>query len=79
MNTVLLSAVLPKGSRAVHTRAIDGNSQANIVSCLNNNFGNNEKVSASFYENGLLIAAKLYKRQAGQTWQSAVFERDKRP
>lgn len=79
MNTVLLSAVLPKGSRSTHTRVIDGNSQSDIVSCLNNNFRNNGKVIASFYENGLLIAAKLYKRQTGQSWQSAVFERDKRP
>lgn len=79
MNTVLLSAVVPKGSRAVHTHAIDGNSQADIVSCLNNNFRNNGKVIASFYKDGLLIAAKLYNRQTGQSWQSAVFERDKRP
>ena len=79
MNTVILSAVLPKGSRTVHTHAIDGNSQANIVSCLNNNFRNNGKVIASFYKDGLLIAVKLYNRQTGQSWQSAVFERDKRP
>lgn len=78
MNTVLLSAALPKGSRTIHDRAIDGNSQADIVSCLNNNFHDNGKVIVSFYENGLLIAAKLYKRQAGQSWQAAVFERDKR-
>ena len=78
MNTVLLSAVLPKGSRTVHTRIIDGNSQADIVSCLNNNFRNNGKVIASFYEDGLLIAAKLYNRRTGQSWQLAVFERDKR-
>lgn len=79
MNTVLLSAVLPKGNHSVHTRAIDGNSQADIITALNNNFRNNGKVIASFYEDGLLIAAKLYKRQTEQSWQAAVFERDKRP
>lgn len=79
MNTILLSAVLPKGGRIIHKRAIDGNSQADIIAALNNNFRNNGKVIASFYKDGLLIAAKLYKRQTGQSWQSAVFERDKRP
>ena len=79
MNTVLLSVVIPKCSRSVHTRAIDGNSQADIITALNNNFRNNGKVIASFYEDGILTAAKLYKRQTGQSWQSAVFERDKRP
>lgn len=79
MNTVLLSAVLPKGSRETHTHSIDGNNQSDIITALNNNFRNNGKVIASFYEEGLLIAAKLYKRQAGQSWQAAVFERGKRP
>lgn len=79
MNTVLLSAVLPKGSRKINDRGIYGSSQTDIITALNNNFHDKMKVVASFYEDGLLYAVKLYKRQNGQTWQDAVYERDKRP